>query len=241
MPTPDPSEPHRIEHNLVMLCEGKSDNEFFKKLLASRRLPDFSFPFPPEGDPRDLHGLGGYLPMLQRLESYLTFDPALKDRLKGILIVVDARDKPHETLREVRGQIRKAGHFGIPDAAFQIQGSDTGYPPIEILLMPGVDRPGALETLLVEALSQMYPTEAKCVHEYIKCCPTNPAAWGAEPADKARLQCLVAATYQINPSRPASLLFNRHDDHPPAIDIERPCFNEIEKHLRTFCRAVGAF
>ena len=107
-------DPYSIDQPLIMLCEGQGDNEVFRRLVEAKNLPEFSFPFPPktkqEGDDeKPLHGKDGFVNMLSRLNSYYDLFPDRSQKLKGILICVDSRDKPPSTFRHVCKQIEEAG------------------------------------------------------------------------------------------------------------------------------------
>lgn len=70
-------QPIKISGNLIMLTEGESDNRFFSKLIVSRGLPKFTFPFPPlrsKDEPESgppLYSKDGFVNMLNAL--YATF------------------------------------------------------------------------------------------------------------------------------------------------------------------------
>jgi hypothetical protein len=96
-----------------MLCEGNADNEFFIRLLRSKKIADFDFPFPPDdkkyiGPP--LFGRDGFINMISRLNTYFDYFQELKTRVRGVLLVADARDDPDFTFRYIRKQVEDAGY-----------------------------------------------------------------------------------------------------------------------------------
>jgi hypothetical protein len=234
--------PHRISEALLMLCEGGADNEFFRRLLRAYNLPKFAFPFPPigqEGAPGPpLYGRDGFINMLKTLNNYFDLDPSLATRTKGILIALDAANDASASFRHARGQIQAAGNFGIPSQAGEIANSQN-RPPVSIITVP-LDVPGSLESLCVEAVKQAHPEYANCMETFFECCPTDYSAWNPEGYDKARLRCLVAATYQPDPSRSTSLLFANRNAEPPAIDIQNAVFKPLADAIQKFCRDAGA-
>jgi hypothetical protein len=235
--------PHPITEPLIMLCEGKSDNEFFMRLLRQYSLPQFSFPFPPQPDDESpagpaLHSRDGFVNMLGRLNDYFDLVPDLKTKTKGVLIALDAADDPVDSFRHARKQIRSAGKFGLPDAAGHIATS-ADRPPIAILVVPPSGK-GGLETLCVEAIQATYPDHANCMDQFFSCCPTNYVLdWNAESYEKAKLRVMIAATYRPDPSRSTTMVFSKRGNQPAAIDVGNPIFKPLSDLIGSFCKGVG--
>jgi hypothetical protein len=236
--------PELLSQPLVMLCEGRSDNEFFKRLISSRHIPDFCFPFPPADEDRSeetgsLHGRDGFVNMLRVLNLYFKLYPERREQVRGILIAVDAANNATESFKHVTKQIIAAGQFGEPKKPLDI-GRNAPHPPISVLLVPGsteADK-GGLESLCIQAMSD-FAKELECVEAFFECCPTDFAKWNAETFDKARLRCLIAATYEHDPTRSTSTAFAKYQKkHPPAIDIEKKCFDPLAENIRSFCVQV---
>lgn len=235
-------EPHRLEANLVMLCEGASDNEFFERLIEKNKLPPFSFPFPPhpkfvvDGAPA-LHGRDGFINMLTRLNDYFKLVPELNARMKGILLAVDAAENADETFQAVKKQVADAGEFGVPNKPQEIAKSST-RPALSIIVVSADGKKGSLESLCVEAMAKKFDAEAKCMESFFKCCPTDFAKWKTERYDKARLRCMIAATYEPDPSRSTGTAFSKAKNKPAAIDIGDDVFKPLAEELKAFCEGV---
>jgi len=238
-------DPFPITKNFVMLCEGKADNEFFRKLISHHKLPEFDFPFPPEAgrfEPDDISGLtlygsSGYKDMLKSIATYLGYFPELKDQLKGILIVADATGKPSEVLKNIRKQVKAVGNFGIPAKPMDTTASADGYPSLSILLLP-INGVGGIETVCLGDIGSRYRIEMECLESFLECCPTGPLKWPAEKLGKAKFHALVAATYKHDPSRALSMAFKKQTKQPPVLEIGADCFVPIAEYIRDFCRSV---
>jgi hypothetical protein len=231
-------EPHKITQPLILLCEGGADNEFFKRLVRSRKLSPFCFPFPPdksEGPP--LYGRDGFRNMLSVLNSYFNLDPELNKRTKGILIALDSANDHRESFSAAREQIIEATTFGVPQAAGEVASSND-RPPIAVITVPG-NEPGSLESLCVKAMRDAFPDHAKCMDAFFECCPSDYDTWNSEGRDKARLRCLIASTYRPDPSRSTRLIFAGRNGEAPAIDIENALFDPIAAEVEKFCTQVG--
>jgi hypothetical protein len=220
--------PLKLEAELVLLCEGKADRQFFRKFLEKRsRLAKFDIPFPTE----KLHGSGAFAGMLQAIRG----DRVGFARVKGVLIVADSTDKPATLFKSVRDQIRAAGGYGVPSKPLEMAMA-TNHPGVAIMLLPDEKTPGALETLLVREITAKAPWVTACVERFLRCDKIDAHAWPAEKRDKARFHSLVAVLNRDDPSRAASQAFR---DPAPLVAVEAPCFVGVEKRLITFCRAVA--
>lgn len=76
----------------------------------------------------------------------------------------------------------------------------------------------------------------KCLSDYLTCGKSSVSKWSAEKQAKARFHALVAACYEADPSRAASQVFRSKDD--TLIDLASNCFDDVERRLREFCKAV---
>jgi hypothetical protein len=229
-----PDSQFELSKPLILITEGKSDNLFFSKLLRAKELPEFDMPF--GVDP--YHSESGFIHCLRALNGMFTSDRTLRERIKGVLIVADAKDVPIAAFGSVRKQIRDAGKFGVPTTQYEVATSAHGWPAIAVMLLPG-DRPGGFETLCYAALSSTNCANAECVAAFIECSTIVPDEWSREKLDKVRLQCLVGVTYKENPTAGATYLFSAHKGKPPPVDIGSDVFLPVADRIREFCVAVG--
>jgi hypothetical protein len=219
----------KLEAELVLLCEGEADRQFFRKFSEKRAgLPSFDIPFPTDR----LHGNTAFGDMLVAIRG----DRVSFRRIKGILIIADSTEKPAVLFSSVRQQIRAAGGFGVPSRALEVA-TASGHPAVAVMLLPDENTPGALETLLAQEILHRMFWVAGCVDEFLRCDKIDAYAWPAEKRDKARFHSMVAVLHRDDPSRAASRAFR---EPSPLVAVEAPCFDGVAKRVRDFCAAVGA-
>ena len=220
-----------LSRDLLLLCEGEADREFFRKLCANRPgMPDFDI-FPND----KLHGNGAYGRMLEAVRG----DAAHFPKIKGILIVADRMDLPAAPpdllFANICGQIAAAG-FGIPAAPLAL-GVSAAPPAIAVMFLPDETTSGGLETLLAQEIIAKHPDVEECIHDFIRCDNLDVQSWPAEKRDKARFHSMVAVLNRDDPSKAASKAFK---DPNPLVDVTAPCFDEVARRLRDFEANVRA-
>ena len=233
-----------FETSLVVLCEGLADKAFLRKVTATEELLDCDFPWPvlPEEDysefpdAKKLHGIDSFGPMLEALDNFLNLRPELRDQLKGVLIVADARDEPEKTFEYVCRQVTAVGRFGVPTKPLEVAQSTDGRPALAVMLVPN-NGIGALETVCIEELSARIPEVYDAMKVYLSTEPIETCGWKAEKRDKSKLHCMIAATNESNPTMTLQWAFSGDN---PIIDVTAACFDELRQNLRNFCEAVDA-
>jgi hypothetical protein len=232
-----------FENEYVLLCEGLADKAFFRELIRRRELPSFDFPWPvaPEerapDTARKLFGKDAFGKMLQALDGHFDLFPEQLAQIKAILIAADAGEDETSAFRHITNQIRAVPNFGIPTALGRPTPSHNGRPPIGVLLVPGGGRPGGLETLCVDAFRQRRSQVCNCMDAYLQCPPIDLSGWTPENQDKARLQCLIAATNREDPNKTVRYAFTSSSGNP-LIDLRQTCFDATDQDLLAFCQSV---
>jgi hypothetical protein len=233
--------PILLQHEYVILCEGRADKAFLKKLIGARGIkPDFDIPFPEEldelsGSGRALASVSAFAEMLRTLRG----NPMAFSRIKGVLLVADSASDPTAVFNAVCARIREAGQYGVPTKPLETVPSTKGHPATCVLLIPDDKHAGGLETLCLQHLRVKLPSVYNCAEKYLACDDIKALTWKSrEKQDKARLQCIIAATNEDDPNK--SLTYSFSDATGPIISVLDFCFNEIEKNLRDFCAAVTA-
>lgn len=221
--------PIELKENLVLLCEGDADKNFFRKLVQKRdQLPKFDIPFPFE----NLGGKDAFAKMLRAIRG----DRHGFARVRGVLIVADSADDPVVSFQTICDQIRQAGGYGVPTAPLEAAPGTLGHPPVAIMLLPDETTPGGLETLCIQEIAPKSPWIIPCVDQFLRCEQIQAHAWPPEKLDKARYHSMVAALNRDDPGRALSYAFK---DPQPLIAVEAACFNDVELRLRNFSAAVG--
>lgn len=232
-----------FETNLVLLTEGRADKAFIRALIRAQELPDFDCPWPVSVEDdhsgflgaNKLHGRDKFGGMLEVLDVFLNLRPELCDRLRGVLIVTDARDDPDDSFRHVCDQIAILERFGVPTAPLDVALSKDGRPPIAVMLFPGDGR-GSLETICIEDMKTRKPIVFEAMQTYLSTDPIAALSWSTEKSDKARLHCMIAATNERDPTKSLQYAFS---SDTPIIDAGADCFLPVSEKIKSFCRAVG--
>ncbi len=219
-----------------LLCEGAADQNFFKALSEKRGLPKFDYL-----DPSKHYGVTNFKTMLMAIQGNIKSFSTLN----GVLILADSASNPAATFAGICAQIKAAGKkLPVPSdlsvTARAHPATNAGMPAVRVMLVPGDDRPGCLETLCVEVLLEKNAWAEGCLDEYLSCGKSSAVTWSAEKLDKARYHCLVAALHRDDPSKAVSRAFGRSgtDSSQPLIDVTHPIFDSIAKRIQDFCGSL---
>jgi hypothetical protein len=215
----------KLQHELVLLCEGKADQNFLRALLENRGgFPPF-FMFEPS---EEHSGVTSFSRQLQALRG----DPIGFSRVRRIVIVADSGNDPARTFDSIRSQVAAAGNYPVPATLSAVEHPASSALGVAIMLLPEDSGPGGLETLCVEALSARHPGTLNCVEQFLRCNPITAYTWTPEKLDKSRYHCIVAACNQDDPSRSVSSAFM---SSRPVVDVGHSCFDQVETRLRALC------
>lgn len=216
--------PIELKYEYVILCEGLADQNFLRKIGEHRvGLPAFDM-LPAH----EHHGSGNFDRMLTALRG----DRLAFAKLKGVLIVADSHDNPDVTFRVIQDQIRRVGQYPVPAHKMEIAPRTADHPAVCVMLLPDENNPGGLETLCVRYLTrQPHEWINQCVDAFLRCERIDAHTWGPETLDKARYECMVAATNRDDPSKAVSYAFK---DPNPLVSVTHDCFDDVERRLRLF-------
>jgi hypothetical protein len=229
-----------LQEELVLLCEGSADKAFFRALLRDRQgMPRFDIPFPESQDEVEqgkapLGGRDNIDLMLRTISVPIGFR-----KVKGVLIAVDSADDPVATFNFIVGKINQAPGYLAPTALSVPSAPGPGRPPIAVICIPGNDRTGGIETLYVEEIESKRDWIADCVNQFLSCGEIAALNWSPEKKDKARFHSMVAALYENDPSRSASMIWKQRGGAPLLMDIQSNRFDGVAQQLRDFAVAVG--
>ncbi len=208
----------------VILCEGWGDKGFFINLIKKRNLPEFQIIFPRQfpGDTGGWTKFGRFLSGVSTQEDFLT-------TVKAILIVADNDSNPAERFNEIRKQIASAG-YNAPTSELTASTTDN-LPAIVVAMLPLGGVSGSLETVCLEAAYSKWPDLKNPLDGYISQAPA--AKWPNSKHDKARIDCLLAATCEQDPTASLATLWTRKPDQYH-IPTDHKCFDPIAKVLNDF-------
>ncbi|ACX95780.1 DUF3226 domain-containing protein [Halothiobacillus neapolitanus] len=131
-----------IKNEVVIICEGAADRNFFRKLIEKRKeLPGIDVPFPVPG--KDLGGINAFQHWLKAIRG----DRHAFSRIKGVLLVADSADDPLLTFNNICTQITHATGYAIPTKLDEVTPHAAGSPQVSVITIPTSDKPGGLESL----------------------------------------------------------------------------------------------
>ena len=165
-------EPQSISGSIQLLVEGNDQRNFFSALCDEIAVADVQ-----------IQNFGG-VPELRGFLLALSNAPDF-GRVSSIGIVRDAERNAADALRSVQGSLHNAG-LPAPDRPGVRVGE---HPAASVLILPGDNRPGMLETLLCETIEDT--PEARCIDAFFECVEALPDV-SIGRRDKARAQAWLA-------------------------------------------------
>lgn len=217
-----PKEAKDLPRPFLVVCEGMSDVRFVGSLLERLTVTNCVVGCPSReglGKGSGFEALPAYLLAIRGITKG-------KQNFRGILVMVDANDKPDQRLTTIQTALSDAG-FPAPTKGFAIEGNPFR---VAIFLIPGAKKNGTLDDLLLEAALKKKPEMQACLDAFCNC-TGNVKSWKPNQQSKMRLSALVAACCQGNPWASAAIIWSE-DDNPVPIDSE--CFADIAKFLTAF-------
>ena len=176
--------PERVEHEILLLVEGKDACNFFDTLREHLELADVGV--------RDFGGVG----QLRLYLAGLVSAPGFRNvRRLGIVRDAEVSDDPARTAERAFQSVQSAlDNAGLPVPARPAQFIEPGAnrPAVAVLILPGGDREGMLETLLCRTFADT-PVDC-CIGDFLRC-----AEESNEPPrrpDKARAHAYLATKPQ---------------------------------------------
>jgi hypothetical protein len=209
----------------LLLCEGPHDAAFFRELITERALPDFHVRCDMAHP-----GKGGFGFALTGIGSLTGFQ-----NVQHVIIAADSDNNPNDTFDAVVNKIKDSEYrdpatgrgrkYQAMPAAPHVPAGN--LPSLTVLLVPWLDRVGALETLCLEAAARNKAGALACVQAHAKC--TGAHTWTGEAAKaKMLLRSLICSTYEDGPDIG---LGNVWRDQPDLVPINDNAFDQIADFL----------
>lgn len=208
-----------IRGGRVLLCEGSGDNAFFGHLLAKRSIDGYQI----VPDP------GGRSVFEKRLRAIKASRAYAEKKIDGIIIVSDNDEDPKGSFDEVKRHIERAGDFPVPEEPF-VTISGANVPKIAVFMFPDRDQTGALETLILLALSEKFSEVREHLNKYVEYTPAK--KWTVTKRSKMMLQCMIASICEEDPNSSLSYLWSKQRDFENLLD--HSCFDKVVKFLNDF-------
>lgn len=224
----------------LIICEGITDAAFFTSLIEARSLNPFQIIS--IGHLHNVGGIsGGGIDALPDALRYIRVLPDFSKTVRNIAIVADSDGGQADDFAKITGYIKKANKhddvkdlFPIPEEPFKKK--QESKLSMTVLMLPGDNSSGAIESLLWKSLERRHVIKAKCVQEMIKCAKivegSEPNQWSKTKIDKAQVNAILAILYRKNPAIPLWNLWGRQQtaDLVP-LGFKEHEFDAIASHL----------
>ena len=213
-----------FERPWVILCEGRSDKEFFHKLLRNRNVGvgKFEIYFPSQR----ANDAGGKDKFGQWLSLNYMVRPEFKRNVKAILIVADNDDDPDASFAGIQTGLRKVS-FPVPEHKGIVAKKDN-YPDVVVLGIPD-GQAGCLETLCLRAAYNKWNIEQP-LHHYVAAVPA--ATWSVSKQSKMRMHSIIAGTCKSQPEVSFTYIWQQPQEYHLPLDDD--CFTPLAQFLNRF-------
>ena len=199
-------EPNTIESRIQLLVEGNDQRNFFEAFIDHLSLADIQI--------QNFGGVTDLRPFL----SILVKRSGFRETVKSVGIVRDAETSAQAAFQSVQSSLRNTG-LPVPTQPEERTG---GSPAVTVLILPGDNRPGMLETLLNETFANT-PEEA-CINAFFECVE-DASGVSIQRPHKARAQAYLAT----KPEPHLSVGVAAKRDY---WDLDHDVFSRVRQFLR---------
>ena len=202
----------------LLICEGRTDVQFFRSLLLKRGINGFQVDFPKiDEDPSGgVDKFGQHLRNIALQEDFIAV-------VTTVILVSDNDDG--DAFNRVGRQITLAG-YTVPNSPGEIVAT-RNRPRLGVLMLPAVP-PGCLETLCQQAAQNKWPTLNSPLDAYMRASPAT--TWTITKQAKTAIECIMAATCEEMPEVSLSNLWQKKEQYH--IPLDDPAFDFIETFLQ---------
>ena len=204
------------DNERVIVCEGFHETSFVCALLKQLGIQNCDVTFPKKKEGKD-----GIADMVRLIS-------AIPD-VTGIAIVRDADTNADEAFKQACASY--AAPFEVPKQPFVVMRGK--QKTSGIFLMPGKNKTGTLEHLLLDAVFATHQPLADCIAA-LERCNQRSQNWSANKKAKMKMQCVIACFCERKPACSPAFIWEMGDDNP--LDIASPCFQELADFLTDFSR-----
>ena len=139
-----------IKPNVQLIVEGRDQLRFSQALLRHLGITGVQ-----------IHDFGGVKQLRSFLGGFVASDGF--SRVERLGVIRDAEDSAENAFRSVQDALASV-KLSVPEQPQERAGSG---PSVSVLILPGADRPGMLETLLCESLADEPVNQ--CIDEFFQC------------------------------------------------------------------------
>jgi len=216
--------PTDISAPCQIICEGAGDEAFFTKLLTSKQITGFQ-----ARCARRDKGCIGKSGITDTVAAILGAAELRPGTVKGILIAVDSDDDPMVAFAEAKKFIKSAKPMQpVPDRLLEIK---EGNVSVAVMTIPWADQPGNLDTLLFSSMGETHNDMMQPLARYSEGTSHRTEGWSLGKVSKMKLRCIIAASYEPDPSLSLAGII---PSHACPIDFNGIRFDQISEYLRRF-------
>ena len=197
--------PKEINSRVQLLVEGNDQRNFFEAFIEHLSLADIQ-----------IQNFGGVNEMHDFLLALVNAS-GFRETVRSVGIVRDAETSAQAAFQSVQSSLRNAG-LPVPNRPEDRVG---GSPAVTVLILPGNNRTGMLETLLNETFADT-PEEA-CIAAFFDCVETISTVSITNP-DKARAYAYL--TTKPNPHHSVVMAAKKI-----YWDLDHPVFDQLREFL----------
>ena len=200
------AQPKEITFRVQLLVEGNDQRNFFEAFIEHLSLADIQ-----------IQNFGG-VNELRAFLLALANAPGFREAVQSVGIVRDAETSAQAAFQSVQSSLENAG-LPVPNQPERRAGSS---PAVTVLILPGDNSPGMLETLLNETFANT-PEEA-CINTFFDCVEALPTVSINNP-DKARAYAYL--TTKPNPHHSVGMAAKQS-----YWDLDHDVFSRVRQFLR---------
>lgn len=176
----------QITSPFQVLCEGDGDDGFITALRKARGLPSFDVTCVSEG--------GGFEDTLKALEFAVD-----RGQVRKVLILADNDADPTKSFDAVKRALGRARIYPVPKRPLQVRNS--GRVATGVVMLPGSDERGNLETLLLRSVVRAEPDLVRCAENFAACSLNGGQdPWTKGQRDKMLLRSVLSARIRRDPN-----------------------------------------
>lgn len=200
---PEEAEPFPIDCEVLLLVEGKDDENFFSALIEKMGIENIQ-----------IHAIEG-IDKLKRFIRQLVRESDF-EIVKGLGIILDADNRPPASaMQSIRSSLEGIAGLSAPQKAGELFGDEvkTG-----VFILPDNQSPGMLETLIWKVIKDEAMRE--CIDQFAECAESV-LGENLDRPDKSRVHAYIATKPKPNVSVGVAAQRGYWDfDHPAFSDIK---------------------
>lgn len=218
-----------FDRDIFILCEGLQDKLFLEALILEHRLASFQIGYAGEFKPdqknyqETVYGGRSTFKVIDGFSVVQGFS-----RVKGIMILTDNDNAG--ALPETLKILEQLTDY-IKDETTPMKGQVFGKPS-QIVLIPGDNEYGNLETFCTPVLYDKWMQSRDCVNEYLKCSGAD-KLFSENKKRKAIIRSLIAGYYMKNPGSGIGALFKES-----GVSTCHPHFEQLVRKLDDFANSL---